>query len=350
MLRREAGFSIVEILITMIILGLVLTLGSDMFVGMLRGYKQQSKITETNIEGIIGLELLRRDIERAGYGLPWSFNVGTPYNEAVNAVAAAYNDAPANPPRAILSGFDAVTLRDYLVIKATNLARNDACTKWTLLPSSGGPTAWNPASENLVGTDRVIVLSPGALAATSKILVSSGTFSAMAAMASPDETRLIYGVDPDTDLRMPFNRADYYVSTSVAIPGRCAQGTGVLVKSIVNHGDGSLNTLPLLDCVADMQVIAYLDTNLDGQWDLMSNGLLLADAQTVRDQVKEVHVYILSHEGQRDATYAHSSSTIRVGEAATLGRDFNLTTLADPNWRNYRWKVYTLIVRPNSLR
>jgi hypothetical protein len=148
---------------------------------------------------------------------------------------------------------------------------------------------------------------------------------------------------------MPFNRADYYVSTSNP-PGRCASGTGVLYKAIVSQIDGSFppsNILPLLDCVADMQVVFSLDRNGDGT---ISPTTVLNDpvgnplnAQQIRDQVKEVSVYILAHEGQRDTGYTYNSNSVLVGPTS-----FNLTTI--PNWQNYRWKVYTLVVKPNNLR
>ncbi len=357
-MKREAGFSLIELLISMVIMGFVLAATSDMFVGLLRGYKQQSKITETNIEGIISLEMLRRDIESAGYGLPWT--VSASYDEAVNPTADDYNDSP-NAPRGLVSGDNMnvagiVNGSDYLVIKAMNLAQNAACTKWAYLPTSGVlPPLWSSStstSENLQDTDQVVLISPGAPTTISRAEIARGSFSTIKTGYSPDETRIIYGVD-DSDLRMPFNRADYYVNTGVTRPGRCAPGTGVLVKSTVNQNGGGLNTVPLLDCVADMQVVTYLDTDKDGTWDLQSNGLggvNAVDAQTIRDQLKEVHVYILAHEGQRDAGYTYSPGTIRVGESSTLGRDFNFTASGITNWQNYRWKVYTLVVRPNNLR
>jgi len=362
-MKREAGFSLIELLITMFIMGFVLYMSSDMFVGLLRGYKQQSKISETNIEGIIGLELLRRDIVSAGYGLPWSLS--TTYDEATNAVAAVYNDSPTNsPPRAVVSGdniTDAAYVNgsDYLVIKAVNLAQNDACSKWTMLPNTGIVTSWAPSTENLVNTDRVTLISPGSTAANSRTLVARGTYLDMKALSAPDETRVIYGVAPtdSNPLRMPFNRADYYVKkTGVTIPGRCASGTGVLYKAIVAQSDGGFsgNVFPLLDCVADMQVSYDLDRAGDGT---ISPSVVLSDAggtpltaQQIRDQLKVVRVYILAHEGQRDDNYTNPTTTILVGQSASLGRDFPLSSLGDPNWRHYRWKVYSLIVRPNNLR
>jgi prepilin-type N-terminal cleavage/methylation domain-containing protein len=102
MMKRERGFSLIELLMVIIIFGIVLAGVSDLFVGMLRGYRQQSKIAESNIEGIIGLELLRRDINSAGYGLPWMFSTAVTY-QATNATAQ-HNDKPSNPPRPILNG------------------------------------------------------------------------------------------------------------------------------------------------------------------------------------------------------------------------------------------------------
>jgi prepilin-type N-terminal cleavage/methylation domain-containing protein len=288
MIKRETGFSLLELLMVMLIIGFVLAASSDMFVGLLRGYKQQSKIAETNIEGIIGLELLRRDIESAGYGLPWAIPPGTTYAEATNATALGYNDSPASgvpptssPPRAILSGDDItdagyVSHSDYLVIKAINVARNDTCTKWALL-SGGTATTWEPASENLDDTDRVIVISPGTPEMSSRTLVAPTggptllQYSGTSAFLSANETRIVYGVapvDPDdlsSPLSRPFNRADYYIKIPPAsdMPGRCAQGTGILYKAVLNQANGVLGgVLPLLDCVADMQVVTYLDTNI----------------------------------------------------------------------------------------
>ena len=34
-------------------------------------------------------------------------------------------------------------------------------------------------------------------------------------------------------------------------------------------------------------------------------------------------------------------------EVAVLGQDFNLLTIA--NFQNYRWKVYTIVVKTNNL-
>ena len=159
---------------------------------------------------------------------------------------------------------------------------------------------------------------------------------------------VIYGIDPDTNLRMPFNRADYYIQRLASIPQACAPNTGILYKASINQGDGARNPEPLIDCVADMQVIYRLDTNNDGAIDSTVNDISGLTAQQIRDRVKEVRVYILSHEGQSDMSFRYRNSTITVGEFG-VGRTFNLSSTIGSGWENYRWKVSTLVVKPRNL-
>jgi len=385
MIRCEKGFTLIELLITMVIFILVIAAGSQIFTGLLTQFKQQSKITETNIEGIVGLEILRQDIEHAGYGLPWVIPTGVTYSEASSSPASTYNDA-SNPPRAILSGNNVgFNGSDYLVIKAINVASSHQCKKWTTLkaapfgssPAPGNPRIWVPDRENVNKKDdgttnnnvRVIVLSPGATEVNSRTLVINGTtffanYSNITTSPWPPsdttETRIIYGVDPDTALRMPFNRADYYVSTT-NVPQRCAAGTGILIKSVIEQVTGNRGAgLPLLDCVADMQVIFGLDNDEDGDFvdgtgtppDGYSDDVSGLTVQQIRTRVKEVRIFILAHEGQIDANYTYPNNSIAIppssDPAAGLGSTFDLTTLT--NWQNYRWKLYTMVVKPNNLR
>jgi len=383
--RHNQGFTLVELMITMAVFVLVIAGAAGIFAGLFTQFKQQSKITESNVEGVVGLDILRRDIEHAGYGLPWSFQNTISYSEAARTPASNYNDSPGNPPRAIVSGNNiGLNGSDYLVIKAVNVARNQTCGRWTIIQtppftSIYNPRVWTPESENLVNSDRVIVISPGGTGLVRTLVVDGSTFfTAFRNIASSpwppsdvEDTRIVYGIDSDTDLQMPFNRADYFISSS-NVPKRCAQHTGVLEKAVVNQGGGGLSFLPLLDCVADMQVIYLLDmdgsdrpgtaSNADGTFvatccqDQPSESsyagtvpATLNDASALRNRVKEVRVYILTHEGQKDTNYTYANRTITVGEFG-LGSTFDLQEIIGTEWQHYRWKLYTLVVRPDNLR
>ncbi|MBU4319774.1 MAG: PilW family protein [Thermodesulfovibrionales bacterium] len=380
LLSTKAGFSLVELMITMVVFLIIIAAASGILTGMVTQFKQQSKIAETNIEGIIGLEVMRQDIEHAGYGLPWVIPATVSYSEA----SAGYNDSPSNPPRAILSGNGAgFNGSDELIIKATNIARNTTAQKWTYLYFGNTKKTWTPDCENVnkdsncntKNTVRVIVVSPGTTDANRKsLIVNSGSFFTQYGATSgfeptdPTETqpRIIYGIDPDTDLRMPFNRADYYISTS-SVPQRCASNTGVFSKNVISHSNGSrADNLPLLDCVADMQVVFGIDTTAtpDGAVDCYVNNLsnaFVVNAENIRNRVREVRFYILAHEGQYDRDFTYTTNPVRVGEdlprcspgasdEAVLGRSRDLSNPNITNWQNYRWKVYTMVVKPSNLR
>lgn len=358
---NQRGFSLVELMISMALLMLSLAAASTIFSNILIPFKQQTKISETNIEGIVGLEIMRRDLELSGYGLPWTMPLGINYQEASTSPASTYNDSTANPPRGILSGNNTGTnSSDYLVIKAVAVTRSSTSEKWTVLKSASPYTrTWTPSGENLSSAEYVIVISPGGSSTTNqRLLINNGSAFATAyngVTSSPwvpsdnTDTRVVYGVDPDTSPRMPFNRADYYISTS-NVPTKCAPNTGVLGKAVVNQSGGALtNFLPLLDCVADMQVIYRRDTDNDGTIDNTTNNITALTAQQIREQVKEVRVYILAHEGQMDPSYSYPSSTITVGEFG-LGSTFNLSSTIGPTYANYRWKVYTIVVKTVNLK
>jgi hypothetical protein len=65
-----------------------------------------------------------------------------------------------------------------------------------------------------------------------------------------------------------------------------------------------------------------------------------------------VRVYILAHEGPRDNGYQLpvANRTVTLGDTAALGRSVDLLSdvVGDATWANYRWKVYTLFVKPRS--
>jgi len=396
MIKREDGFTLVELMITMVVFVFFIAAASNVFTGLLTQFKQQSKLAETNIEGIVGLEILRQDIEGAGYGLPWDGIIS--YEETASD-PYSLDDATTGVPKGIVSENDSTFSSpnnifngsDYLVIKSMGVARNGASEKWTTLRSSlekvdpSAPSTYvrpwategetdyaaPPVSENLQDDDRVIVLSPGG-SGIQRLLVSDGSdyskkYSEITATpwrpADPIETRLVYGVDPASNLRMPFNRADYFIrrfdtSGNSIAPRRCAPNTGVLMKATVSHSDGTYIDLPLLDCVADMQVIYGLDNDADGDFepgvtgstDGYAEDLTAFTSQTIREQVKQVRVYILAHEGQREGSYDYPSTTVGLGTDVSGGRIFDLkANIGDPEYKYYRWKLYTIVVTPNKL-
>jgi prepilin-type N-terminal cleavage/methylation domain-containing protein len=384
MIKRQDGFTMTELLIAMTIFVFAVAAISNIFVPLLTQFKQQSRLAETQIEGAVGLDILRRDLEQAGFGLPWVIPTAITYQEGSSATVGSvpapntFNDSTVNPPRAIMTANNIAGLSgsDYLVIKATSVATNSSAMKWTHVTgtAAGGSSVktWSSSIEDLNTNDRVIVLIPSRGENNQRILVNNGSafsaqfnasaFPANFTPSTVNDIFLVYGVDPSTDLRMPFNRADYFIEnvTGTTIPSRCAAGTGILMKYLISQADGNrTGSMPLLDCVADIQIIFRLDRDGDGTIESTTDVLNTLTgtpltALELREQLKEVRVFILAHEGQKDPSYTYPNSTITLppvsDPGAGLGRTFNFTSSGITNWQNYRWKVYTIVVKPNNLR
>jgi prepilin-type N-terminal cleavage/methylation domain-containing protein len=370
MIRRKAAFTLVELMIAMAIVMVVLYAAINFFIVSVRQYKVQTKITETNVEGILGLELFRQDLESLGFGLPWNGLVAYTERPGI-ADLAALEDTP-DAPRAVLSLDDPTfpgnfNNSDYLVIKSARVGMSDAAGKWTTLTQANIKRSWTPSTENLTGSDYVIVLAVGSTESNRRSLVTSGTYytpytnagTAGFVPVEPYSANIVYGIDNVQPVR-PFNRAEYYIDNS-AVPQRCAPNTGVLVKAVVAHdGTGTTPTLlPLLDCVADMQLVYGLDSDADGvvnNWtptlDTLGTPHTAAD---IRRQLVELHVHILAQEGQRDDSYAYPYDNVTVG-SESAGRSFVFTSYGfipsgnvANNFKHYRWKVYNITVNPKNL-
>ncbi|NJD61913.1 MAG: prepilin-type N-terminal cleavage/methylation domain-containing protein [Deltaproteobacteria bacterium] len=362
--RREEGHSLIELMIALAIVGFVLAAATTFFIVSVNQYKGQTKIVATNVEGILGLELLRQDLEGLGFGLPWNNLLG--YTERPTVAALSSLEDTPNAPRAVISLDNAsftVNQSAYLVIKSISVGMDNAAGRWTTLTQANVKRPWTPAEENLDAADWVIVLAAGSTDTNRRSLVTNaGSFStqfsntAAFVPVEPYSANIIYGIkssgaSPDR----PFNRAEYYIANAasgspispVTVPQRCAPNTGVLVKAVLTNdsGTGDATTVyPLMDCVADLHVVYGLDTDADGavnSWtDDISTGLTAAD---LRARLAEVHVHVLAQEGQRDDSYRHATNPIFVGSEG-IGRNFDIT-----GFLNYRWKAYSIVVKPRNL-
>ncbi len=380
---NNKGVGLVELMIAVLGALIIVAAVSGTFNDILIGMSKETKKTETQMEEMVGLEILKGDIEKAGFGLPWSYPQALGgYEEAssssvcggVGVNPAQLNDSNISPPRGLAGRNNlCVNASDYLVIKSSAIARNQASGRWTYVDASGNPYTWG--RDDLENGDRVIVIRPKGTGSNYRsLVVSGGGFFTQFDNPFPEgffptegsERFIVYGINPDTNLNVPFNRADYYISTS-NVPEGCAPGTGVLRKAIMSHGSEKFppsNMVHLLDCVADFQVIFGLDLNDDGAVgtyctpdgtsmsstetaSIATVQETLTDSTLLRNRLEEVRIYLLTHIGKIDYRYNYPNTTITVGEFG-LGKTYDLTTIQ--NFRNFRWKVISLNVRPYNLK
>jgi prepilin-type N-terminal cleavage/methylation domain-containing protein len=421
-LRNNKGFTLVEMVVVLAIFTVIIIISSSAFQILLSQSVKLYKSEESNIEGVVGLEMLRHDLEQGGFGLPYSFqSTAIIYQEAGYAPAniSGLNDAPSNIPRAFASldnlaatadsnsinggTFTTLAGTDYLAIKGTSLGANDASQRWSYLSySSSGkpPKSW--PSENLAVGDKAIVVSrtfTDAGGYTNQLVYNASTpasywltyaTSPMAAPFAPSATQTfyLYGLTSGADVGMPFNRVDYFVAnpsgSNSQLPASCAPHTGILYRAQVSQNSaspgGKLTYAPILDCVADMQVVygwnladssgnivtdpsltgsGLVDTWTNADGSTPSTGLtlpsgtyvkdsILTDPGHIRTKLKIIKVYLLAQNGLKDPNYK-SRTPIYVGDQgeASITRSGGYTITAD--MLNYRWKVYRLIIKPKNL-
>jgi prepilin-type N-terminal cleavage/methylation domain-containing protein len=338
-LLTRKGFTLVEMIIVMLIFVIVIGITGDAFNRIVSKALSLTKTAESNIAGVVGLELMRVDLESAGYGVPWSFSNSISYVEATSApgTEAILNDndriyatdsTQNNVPRAVMStqiasGSDPTVVfggSDVLVVRSQSVATNNAAKRWSYIESEVlpftnlAPIPHQWSSDKLEATDRVVLVQPfGNLKQTNQLIVNASTgawsakFNNFSTIGKPpiyndaekkSDTYVIYGVQADsalTALRMPFNRADFYVRRPAStengyiwLPQRCNPSTGVLFKGVVGQkASGDYYELPLLECVLDMQVVYEL--RLPGSPATKnSDDISTMTPKEVREQVKAV--------------------------------------------------------------
>lgn len=383
---NNKGFTLIELIIVSLILIVVIILSANAFDTIVSKSAQLTKSAQSNIQGVVGLELMRADLEAAGFGLPWAYAGSVKYTECLSSGRVAgvdpkadFNDGKGSTtdgdiPRAVLSK-TATSGIDYLVVKSAAVGDDLASRRWSFVnystPTAGSIRSYSVNSGVFDG-DRVVTLKmsfgAGAGSSSRQLLVSAagpyyyavngGISPADFSPGDATEFYVAYGISTGVAPTMPFNRADYYIFRPTVMSQRCANGTGNLYKATIKHKDGMFNEIPLLDCVLDMQVSFVLDPNNDGK--LVYTKSLTTPAMTaldIRNQLKSIRVSILAHESGFDRNYTYPGNSITVAPSGmpSLGRTWTGTdfTNADANlgktWKNYRWKVYEIAVQPKNL-
>jgi prepilin-type N-terminal cleavage/methylation domain-containing protein len=255
LITSQAGFTLIELIIVMGIFIVAIMLSSDAFNRIASLSTQQIKSSESNIQGIVGLELMRADIEHAGYGLPWKMPFEANFEESQvapnflakginpaffndinnigveedNKAPRAFQSAPASfataDPDEPASADPSTDGRDYLVVKSTAIGMSNATKKWSYVEGTGAGATLKVWGENdFVSGERVIVQKlperelitvSGAAALAANVSDSGKTFSDILDGSPPklskndfapqqdSDVYLVYGVTPSSDLRVP---------------------------------------------------------------------------------------------------------------------------------------------------
>lgn len=161
-MNRQRGMTMVELMVSLAIAMLIIGAATTGYIKLLRTNKTHSKLSQSYMANLIGLELLRYDVEMAGFGLPVSLTAGVTYTEAAaqgannpqppyNPADVALNDSTANAPRAFAQLNNAgLNGSDVLSIKSTAANNSPTSRKWSMIINGGG----NPCVKRWGGLPR----------------------------------------------------------------------------------------------------------------------------------------------------------------------------------------------------
>ena len=401
-MNRQRGMTMIELMVSLAIVMVIIGAATTAYLKLLRTYKTQGKLAESYMANLTGLELLRYDIEMAGFGLPVGLAAGAAYSEANDSSVQYYNpatlnDLPNNAPRALAHLNDlGANGSDVLAIKssAANPLNNPAGKKWSLItnPTGSMPMVkmWGDAAMNFITGDRFIVLdntyqlkldnsSNWCFTFSGAYYTNAVTLTTSLNTPSQQSNYYIYGLDNNsTGHRMPFNRVDYYLDKITAdFPSSCDGNTYTLYRSTISQQTGALSHAPLIDCVRDFQVAFGIpDANGNMNWVRTLGTMTASD---ILAQVREVRVFLLYQEGLGDTGKSPDfrfAGTLNLGDQEIAGSLDSAGYSGNPppntfqqlsngplpgnnpqlsSWAptgsdlQYRWKIIEMAIKPMNL-
>ncbi len=382
MMKAKNGFTLIELLVAIAIFVVVIAIPFNMFIKTLNIANQQYEISKSSVEKLPVSEILIKDIETAGFGLPYKIG-DKKYSEVSDSISfplyvsfrpSTFNNSPSGIPKAIDGDSDSSSGYSYLVLRGSVFGLSKAANHWTYIyydnkTGTEKINIWNENStsnyNNLAKDDEVIILN----AATRKIVGNSLFYKVAQNASSLDENPidyglpgdlppgnyLVYGINSNNNVSAPFNRIDYALYDGQNSGSLCAQGTHTLYRIVFNNnGTGSVTMYPILRCVADFEVWFGLDNNSDSIY--WTKDLTSLPALKVRQELKRVVVFILIQNGQVDESYTYPSSWVSIGDNNTgIKRNtfyfskhgFLLT--GPKSYKHYRWKLLEFVIKPMNL-
>ncbi len=340
------GFTLIELLVTFLIVSGALTIAYIAYINVIKGFKHQSKLVETQIETEIGIELMRLDIEHAGYGIGED-QVALPVEQ-----------------RTVASSDTLYPSKVEFTVRSVMNNTNQATVGWALVDCSTGFS--QVAGDVIPANSEVVYLGAG-----NRIFIANGLFGTCPGtgfyVAVPYDAGVASGCG--TDPTDQYCNAISYILSADQNLTTCHPNTRNLLRRV-----GAGTGFPVLNCVADWWVTYDIDRDGDGavdvydgafnstttsdDLDLDNDGVVTADE--VRVGLKKVNVYILVQEGRRDpeftfrntvaCTSSASGMTVASGRCVRVDTGAGSVDLGLPvDFANYRWKVVKLFVKPLNL-
>ncbi|UOD34526.1 prepilin-type N-terminal cleavage/methylation domain-containing protein [Deferribacteraceae bacterium V6Fe1] len=310
MMKINKGVTIIELLVTMLILGITLSAVYLTYISVLTDFKKQTKLTETQIEKGLGLEILRLDLEHLGYGIASDTNdKAIEYDGTTLTIRSTINSTNQDTFGYAIVDCTAGSNSTYRLDQVVEISADDNVTKtrdFVVINLDNFTFVENRPNLNLKTTQ---LYTP----------------------CTDNATFMIFPYDNATSgcTGQFCNKISYELSTTQPLD-TCNPNTKNLLRKV-----GSSAGMPIINCVADFKARFHLDNNSDGIPD--GNQTTLSINNSDMNKLKLIDIYLLIQEGQRDKNYTSPNSYSMDG----------ITFSLPAGYENYRWKIAKISVTPH---
>lgn len=335
---KDKGFTLIELVITMFIVTIILILSGQAFKNLIRGSNTHKTSTETELEKVLGIEMIRLDFEHTGFGIAQNEpNLPFSWDGSTLTLRSTINNSNAGTIGWLLLNCTVGSVPTIIVDR-----RQDTTVNTVVLLSKDQQFIANQSRADQTTAqcntcqDLVTNLTPA-----NNYIASAYPYVATVADGCSTASGGQY-----------CNIITYSLSATNTL-SKCAAGTRNLLRRIGGDAINGTGGDRTLECIADIQVRFDWDLNNDN--DVLDAGeqnltTLPVGSTTsdIIDRLKNIDMFVLMQAGPHDPNFAFTGDLTVNGElpAVNSADGFNITAVTDFN--EYRWKTLKISAKPMS--
>jgi len=351
---NKRGFTLVELIVTLFIITVVMGAVYFTYIKLLKGFKNESSKVETQIEKLVGTELIRLDLEHIGYGIAkdeTSLIINWDLNNKTLTLRSTIN----NTRQETLGWF---------YIDCTGLAGCNV--NISSLPEKGQSYYVYYIDTPTGGSGKYIGFP-----------ITEKVYDNTANGCNVGYCNIVQ-YNTANGCNVGYCNIVQYALSNINLPNYCNVNTYNLLRRVGTEAINGNGGNPLFNCVADYTVTFDLDTDGNGGVDQYGYSLPAVDKNggvdqygyslpavdkngdgidndeisgidndEIRTQLKRINFYILIQEGIRNPK--HNFSNVRSCGANTCINGIDVDLVLPDNYQPYSWKVLKISVKPMDL-
>ncbi|OIR04946.1 hypothetical protein GALL_130360 [mine drainage metagenome] len=345
--RTQAGFSLIEILVGLVI-GLLVTLVIMQVFSVFEGQKRSTMGTaDAQTNGNIALYNVQRDVQLAGFGLPVFVSKNSPL------FCTTFTPVGSNvSPVTITDGGSAAGASDAITVR------------YGTTPSGGIPVIINAIASIATASDpqaiRVGVDNNMGCQVNDVALVTSGTTCQITNVIGPSDIRLVPvpSTPPDTTHIELRDGTGVVTTSSVSCMGGWSAFTYAMNNNQLER-NGVPNVAEIVNIQAQYGISIAGNSNQITQW-VDASGATWGGAMSVtdRNRIKAIRVAIVARNGLLEKDIVTNTCTTAKGivnNGPCAWDDTNVDAAPkidlsnNADWQRYRYRVYETIIPIRSM-